>query len=408
MSVQAVDGHSCFVVLESESETPLRYRITPGDILPTSAGAAGMSILSQLDENTWPEEVHVFTKLTLVSHRERNDFLRQVKEQGFVVSIEQHFEGAAGIAVPFSFSPILKGSVSVSLPTWEFKEGRVSEIVATLREKLNKLQKVIGNTHELASRKAHPTPSVAERAITQVERVNQLLTFLASHPYQQLTLKEVGWIVGAGSFAIASLAEAAEQHGIICRDEIGRLYMGPTLFRWLAVIGPDHSPADLALSEMRRLSNLTGETVGLALLVGDSHQLRMLQSVPGKGRIQYVLDAAVDIPLHLGAAGKAVLAFAPEWLDEIDLVPDAQGRTVDIEDLRTRLADIRANGFVTAEGERIPQAFGVAAPVFIDGKIAGSITVTTPRYRVDRDHIETVADQVKEAARNLSRLFSIA
>jgi DNA-binding IclR family transcriptional regulator len=368
MSVQSVDGHNCFVVLESESETPVRYRITPGDILPTSAGAAGMSILSQLDENIWPEEVPVFTKLTLVSHRERNDFLRRVKEQGFVVSVDQHFEGAAGIAIPFSFSPVLKGSVSVSLPSWEFKEERVSKVVAALRDKLRKLQKVIGNTHDLASREALPTPSGVERAITQVERVNQLLTFLAGHPYHPLTLKEVGWIVGAGSFAITSLAEAAEQHGIICRNKDGRLYIGPTLFRWSAIIGPDHSPADLALSEMRRLSNLTGETVGLALLVGYSHRLRMVQSVPGAGRIQYVLDAAIDIPLHWGAAGKVVLAFVPEWLDEIDLVPDAQGRTVDIEDLRTLLADIRANGFVTAEGERISQAFGVAAPVFMDGK----------------------------------------
>jgi len=407
MSVQAADGRTCFVVLESESETPIRYRITPGDILPTYAGAAGLAILSQLGEEIWPDEVPLFTKQTLVSRQARSDCLHRVKSQGFAVSVGQHIEGAAGIAIPFCFSPTLKGSVSVSRPSWEFKEGRVTEIVTTLREKIGKLQEIIVDTHDLATHETLPTKLEVKRASTQVERVNQLLTYLASHPSHPLALTDVCRIVGAGRFAVTSLVEAAEQHGILSRNNDGALYIGPTLLRWSAVVGPDHSPVDLALSEMRRLSNMTGETICLALLEKDSSRLRMVQSVPGEGRIQYVLDPAVDVPLHLGAAGKAVLAFAPEWLNEIDLVPDAQGRIVEIDELRTRLADIRAKGYVTAEGERIPQAYGVAAPIFIDGKIAGSINVTTPRYRVDRSRIEIVADQVKQAAHNLSQLFSI-
>ena len=109
-----------------------------------------------------------------------------------------------------------------------------------------------------------------------------------------------------------------------------------------------------------------------------------------------MLDAPVGIPLHLGAAGKAVLAFAPEWLDEIDMHNDAQGRKVKVSELRKTLAAIRTTEFAIAEGERIPGAFGVAAPVFIDGKIAGSLTVTTPRYGVDRSRIPEVAEQVKK------------
>lgn len=122
ISVQAVDGQSCFVVQESESETAVRYRIAPGNILPTYAGAAGQAILSQLDEGLWPDQVHVFTDKTLTSRNKRNDLLRLVRKQKFSVSIGQHIEGAAGIAAPFRFSPALMGSVSVSRPAWEFKE----------------------------------------------------------------------------------------------------------------------------------------------------------------------------------------------------------------------------------------------------------------------------------------------
>lgn len=276
-----------------------------------------------------------------------------------------------------------------------------------LREQLCKLEAIATASYQLAAEEEFILPSEVARARSQVARVNQLLTFLASHPCHPLTLTDIGRIVGAGNYAISSLAEAAAQHGIVCRSDDGALYIGPTLLRWLASVDPNQSLEKLALGEMQKLSDLTGETVGLALLSGNSRQLRMVQSVPGKGRIQYVLDAPVDIPLHLGAAGKAVLAFTPEWLDEIDVYPDAQGREVNIEELHKTLGDIRINGFATAEGERIPQAYGVAAPVFIDGKIAGALTVTIPRYRVDRSRVPEVAEQVKKATSNLSRLFSI-
>lgn len=407
MSVQAIDGQSCFVVQESESETPVRYRIAQGIVLPTYAGAAGLSILSQLDEGIWPDSVREFTDKTLTSRQDRNELLRLVRKQGFAVSVGQHIKGAAGIAIPFRFSPCLMGSVSVSRPAWEFKEEQIPVVVKVLRKQLTKLENVAADTYARAANEELAIQSEVARASSQVERVNQLLTFLASHPCHQLTLREIGLIVGAGSYAITSLVEAAEEHGIVCRNQDGALNIGPTLLRWLATTDSDQSPENLALGEMRQLSDLTGETIGLALLAENSHKLRMVKSVPGKGRIQYVLDAPVDIPLHLGAAGKAVLAYAPEWMDEIELHPDAQGREVNNEALREVLNDIRSNGFVTAEGERIPQAFGVAAPIFIDGKIAGALTITTPRYRVDRTRIPEVAEQVKKAARNLSRLFSI-
>ncbi len=407
MSVQAASGQSCFIALESESETPVRYRISPGDVLTTHAGAAGLTILAQLDESRWPDEVREFTKKTLVARDARNDFLRRVRSEGFAVSVEQHIKGAAGVAVPFAFGPTLKASVSVTRPVWEFQEDSVPEIVAALRENLEPLEKAAALAYKSAQRKKLVDSSEAARAASQVERVNQLLTFLVSHPCHPLTLKEVGWVVGAGSYAVTSLAEAAEQHGILCRGPDGSLYIGPTLFRWSATVGPAHSPKDLALGEMKHLSTMTGETVGLALLAENSRRLRMVQSVPGTNRIQYILDTPVDIPLHAGAAGKAVLAFAPQWLDEIELVPDAQQREIGVEELRAVLADVRAKGYAVAEGERIPQAFGVAAPIIVDGKIAGSITVTIPRYRVDRAKVGKIAEQVRQAANNLSRLFSI-
>lgn len=94
---------------------------------------------------------------------------------------------------------------------------QIPVVVKVLRKQLTKLENVAADTYARALTKNLPF-NRKWHASSQVERVNQLLTFVASHPCHQLTLREIGLIVGAGSYAITSLVEAAEEHGIVCRN----------------------------------------------------------------------------------------------------------------------------------------------------------------------------------------------
>ena len=95
---------------------------------------------------------------------------------------------------------------------------------------------------------------------------------------------------------------------------------------------------------------------------------------PGKHDLY---PTGVEIPLYAGAAGKAILAFAPsEIVEQQVLVPINPKTITNPDELRQQLEQIRENGWATGEGERIPDAYGVAAPIFTAG------TVTRPVVRL--------------------------
>ncbi len=82
-------------------------------------------------------------------------------------------------------------------------------------------------------------------------------------------------------------------------------------------------------------------------------------------------------------------------------------RHVELPSRGEQLTQIRARGWAIGDGERIPDAFGIAVPYFVDGNIAGSLTATMPRFRathVDTDRIATV---LTHFAQRITRLLSV-
>ena len=86
--------------------------------------------------------------------------------------------------------------------------------------------------------------------------------------------------------------------------------------------------------------------------------------------LQYGLAAGVDMPLHAGAAGKAILAHLPE---------------ATIGDLKLERFTERTITTKTELAEQ-PRNPGISVSYFIDGTVAGSITATVPRFRATHRH----------------------
>ncbi|OFV78616.1 IclR family transcriptional regulator domain-containing protein [Rhodococcus erythropolis] len=86
------------------------------------------------------------------------------------------------------------------------------------------------------------------------------------------------------------------------------------------------------------------------------------------------------------------------YTDNTDTDPDSIARALD---------NIRECGWAIGDGERIPEAYGIAAPFFADGRIAGSITVTIPKLRVDYLHTGDIAAAVRRSAEQITRTLSL-
>jgi len=71
------------------------------------------------------------------------------------------------------------------------------------------------------------------------------------------------------------------------------------------------------------------------------------------------------------------------------------------------LQQIRETGWAQPQGEGVPDAFGVAAPFFTDEAVAGSLTFTIPRFRIDSVDVPALTTMLTLAARQITGLLSI-
>jgi DNA-binding IclR family transcriptional regulator len=94
------------------------------------------------------------------------------------------------------------------------------------------------------------------------------------------------------------------------------------------------------------------------------------------------------LPLHQGTGGRVLSAFGA---GDDSRKPTAADKRVH--------ARIRADGFMTAVGDRLAEVAGISAPVFhADGSVAAALTLTMPAHRFDERHV----GKVLAAARQLS------
>ncbi|HJU24097.1 MAG TPA: IclR family transcriptional regulator [Casimicrobiaceae bacterium] len=154
-----------------------------------------------------------------------------------------------------------------------------------------------------------------------------------------------------------------------------------------------------------RLVGATGETVHLAVL-------------DPSGGVVYV--AKVESPKSIGvqtrlgqmnpswctATGRSLLAFNVPIAERV-LSCRLDKRTpktiTDPRVIRTRLAEVRTNGYAVTLAENHPEMGGVAAPVRDhDGVVVAALGVAIPQYRMDAAATKRAIPNVLRAASELS------
>ena len=404
LAIASHQPEECFVLISCEPDSPVRYTLKAGTKLPTHAGALGLAILSRRGTQGLPEHLKKFTDDSMDTRTRVEEALRAYSSIGAVVSVGQHIPDAAGLAVPISLNEHLIGSISLSRPKNEFDEKTVAESAEILHRAAAELETALNaQTSQTAA-----SDNQGRASSTLIERISRLLTELCLRPLIALGPGQLASVVGAGSVASRRLAESASESGLMSRLGPRAWAAGPTLLRWAAALGPHAALTELIGDDLRELSEATGETVGLALLDPESGTAHVAAThTTAASGVRYVLEPGSRIPLHAGAAGKAILAYLPQQVsDEITLEPFTERTLTSPDALKAELEQIRARGWATGEGERIPEAYGTAAPFFINGKVGGSITITVPRYRMENVISEDLAAAVHNSAAKITRLLS--
>jgi DNA-binding IclR family transcriptional regulator len=124
--------------------------------------------------------------------------------------------------------------------------------------------------------------------------------------------------------------------------------------------------------------------------------------------LRFVVQLGQPVPLHAGAAGRAILAGLPqESLPSVlgdEPLPRLTPATItDPAELARVAAADRARGYTVSREERVPGGASVAAPFFDHvGRCQGSVVFTAPLARLPEDDIEEIGQAVADTARSLS------
>ncbi|MFW0792285.1 IclR family transcriptional regulator C-terminal domain-containing protein [Gordonia sp. CPCC 205515] len=389
----------------------------PGRTLPPTAGASSIALLafgeSRLqDEALARAPYEQIASGTPTTAAQLTAAITQAMHDGWVVDDSQIVEGVASIAVPvLGIGETVVGVLSVAglrasvLPQAE-AAARVLRVAAEVIAR-SIIERGVRADNVNGARLAPDTgresargPALivkagalmealaAERVATSA-RLTELIAEPVSSVYRMLaTLADIGWveqIEHRGSYRVGGKLLS------LARD----LTLGLDIRR-------------TALPVMTRIHEATGETTFLCVRHGT--RAVCIERLDGVRVNSRVLRLGRSLPLHIGAAPRALLAFEDResWeeyasiatLSE-DLIHDVGSRSA----LYAQLDEVRDLGYALSDNTVTPGIAAVGAPIYDHrGRIAASLSVSGMRDGIlaDRGEDPSVTELVLEGARELS------
>ncbi len=206
-----------------------------------------------------------------------------------------------------------------------------------------------------------------------------------------LSVRQVARDTGFDRSAVSRLLTQLRELGILRLDnDSGAYVIGSRLATLGELLHSRNLIWTVAEPVLRDVVDEVDETCYLIAREGDL--VRFGERIDCHRPIRYLIEAGTTSPLHVGAAGRAVLLGmtsneVADYIDRVDFTPFTPTTVSCREELEEQLHGDRLRGFTVSDGERVEGGRGIAAPVFGgDGRCVGAVLLTWPssRFRVDR------------------------
>jgi DNA-binding IclR family transcriptional regulator len=230
-----------------------------------------------------------------------------------------------------------------------------------------------------------------------VARVMSILELVLASDAHGMRLADLSAAIDAPKSSVHGLARGLVAAGYF-REERGRYFAGPAISSLLAV-GPTALPS-VYHHGLEQLTGKWNETAMLVTLVGDS--LVYLDSVESGEFIRAAPQLNKRLPLWPRSSGKCFLAFMePKRLEAY--LRRNHPAPADQERMRGELAEVRETHIGMNIGATIAGHIGIASPIIAgEAPVTVAIALAGPRSRM-QDHLDEMAQSVRETAETLSR-----
>lgn len=259
-----------------------------------------------------------------------------------------------------------------------------------------------GGFHLAEDTSIHATQHSTVRAVDRALEI--LLCFTRAHG--GMTLSDIAKQVNLHKSTVYRLLTSLQVKGFVRKDpESDKYHLGWSVLELLGSMNQTDELSSLALPEMTRLRDLTGETVSL-YIVSEGHRLR-IQAVESHEPVRNVATVGQIYPLFIGASGKVLLAYIGVETVEQVLNHSAMPPDFDRADLFKQLDAIRADGYAISIQERDAGAAALATPVFgKNQECVAALSVSGPMSRFTLAKMHEHVDGVRNAASFITKLLS--
>lgn len=259
-------------------------------------------------------------------------------------------------------------------------------------------------------RTERPEPA-AEPSRQDVQSVRRAMQVLAAFTVEEprLGVAEIAQRIGLNRTTVHRLVGTLEATGMLRRDPASQKYTLSARVLQLADIFLQQSDLrSVALPAMTALRDATNETVALHIREGDA---RIVMTQVGANRdVRHMYrNIGQPIPLHLGAPGKVMLAFAAPaeiagYLERGNLISTTPHSVTDPATLREQLASTAQQGYAISWEERTLGVVSLAAPIFdATGAAVASVNVSGPSQRIRKQDVRAIVPLVVNTAQEISR-----
>lgn len=179
--------------------------------------------------------------------------------------------------------------------------------------------------------------------------------------------------------------------GVVRRTSEGLYSLGPRLIYWGEAAAASYDLGSQAKRPMEELRDNVGESVHLYIREFDKRIC--IAAAEGQHILRPFVEIGRPLPLHVGAAGKLLLAFADPQIREtmVAALSNEEAPTASSSDvpLRLQLEEIRRTNWSSSIGEREEGVSSVASSVFDGaGAVTAALCVSAPSTRLDFARLE--------------------
>jgi IclR family acetate operon transcriptional repressor len=197
------------------------------------------------------------------------------------------------------------------------------------------------------------------------------------------------------------LLASLRSRGYVVRTTSGRYRLGPAATA-LGRRASDEALAPIVRAALERVAAETGETALVGIRDPAGGGLLILDRIESPQRLRLALDVGQVVPLHAGAASKALLAhLAPREIERVVTGPLPRigpGTITDGDALLRDLEAVRRVGHARSREEATEGGWAVASPVLgVDGQARAAIGIIAPMARHSREAEEAAIAAVGRA-----------